>query len=210
MSTEEKVLARIGQSYAAGVITSGSVSSTAVVLTPTRIYGAGQCLENKHWVTKSFNGEIVNLSSIGINTQTDVPKILVGILLCGIAFCITAGFSELGLFSVLLIVSGLYCFVACYSRVLAINMQGVAYPLKLNGIQDSEVMKFISLAQDTAEAARREQKNAAAQTVNVVPPAASAADSPAEKLRQLKSLRDEAIISEEEYQAKRKVLLEKL
>ena len=214
--TEDKVLATIGQSYSEGLLMQANISKASIVLTPERIYGVGKCLQGKNWVTQSFNGEIIHLSSIGMNQTTDAGLRILAIFVfmggLGTFGAVVAPSLGIGekfeavLMACACLYAGYWLWLKARIRILAINMQGVAYPLKMNGIKNDEVAKFVSLVQDTASAARRAEHNQSRQQVVVQ----NGGDPTAQKLQQLKNLHDTGVLSDAEYQAKRKALLSSL
>ncbi len=212
---EPQVIATIGQGYVSGVLHEGALSTSSVQLTKERIRGRGKMYRDKMWREESFDIDILNVSSISVRDMLDAEKqkgawtcfgmgllsfILTGTLHDGVG-------AAAAIFGFIVLMIGVALLAQCRNRAIAINAQGVEYILSISGIDESEVLRFVDQVNQARKEADQIRRDSAQVHVPVVTVPGGSALGCKDRLVQLKELKEAGLISEDEFEAKRKDIM---
>ncbi len=219
---ESQVIASIGQGYVSGVLHEGALLTSSVQLTKERLRGRGKMYRDKRWCEESFDIDILNVSSISVRDMLDVEKrkgawtcLGMGPLLFIIAGTFHDGVEAggaviFGFIGFIVLIIGFVLLAQCKNRAIAINAQGVEYILSISGIDESEVLRFV----DQVNQARKEADQIRRDSAQVHVPVATAPGGSAlgckDRLVQLKELKEAGLISEDEFEEKRRAIVREI
>ena len=216
---ETQVIASIGQGYVSGVLHEGALSTSSVQLTGERIRGRGKMYRDKRWCEESFDIDILNVSSISVRDMLDVEKrkgawTCFGMGLLSFILASTrrdgAEVAAAAVFGFIVLIIGVVLWMLCTNRAIAINAQGVEYILSISGINELDVLRFVAQVNQ----ARKEADQARMERAQVHVPVATASGGSAlgckDRLVQLKELKEAGLISEDEFEEKRRAIVREI
>lgn len=132
-----RVIAQVGQKYSTSLLSGAGFSKTSLILTNKTLSGVGKTYTAKSKGIVSFEANLRDVSSLGIEYTSHWILILIGIM-------------TLWLFGLGLLFIALY-FVS-KERYIVVNVQGALYALSLRGISNQDIQSFIEIALAEARA----------------------------------------------------------
>jgi len=206
---DQEPIAHIGNGYMYNLAVHGSVSSSSLAVSKEKIWGNLKILQDKIFSTESFEADVSNVSSIAVRDVANpvmlgagVVVLIVGSLLSFLLLIVGAGLSGLFALFIPTLLIGIGICMNAKAQALAINVQGREY-IAVTDAGADELNKFITTVREVSSEARKRTAESRANPV-IVQQGASFK----QKLEELNELRTSGLITEDEFNEKRKTIMD--